>query len=56
MQSNICIANVVHHDRDLHFLGNKITNANIWKTVRASEKGSFMTFIEVNIRHPMGLL
>ena len=35
----------------LHFLGHRIRNVNIWKTVRASEKCSIITFIDVDSRH-----
>ena len=49
-------ANVVHHDLDLHFQGHDIWNVNISKTVRASEKCSIMTFIEVDICDRIGPL
>ena len=37
LSSNGIIMNVVHHDLDLYFQGQKIGNANIWKMVRANE-------------------
>ena len=46
-------ANVVHRDLDIYYQDHKIGNANMWKTVRASEKWSSMTFIEVDIRYRM---
>ena len=41
--------NAVRHNLDLHFQGNDFSNVNISKTVRASEKRSSMTFINVDI-------
>ena len=54
--SNGVIANVVHHDFDLHFRGDKIWNVNIWKMMRVSEKCSSIIFIEIDICHRMGPL
>ena len=45
--------NVVRLDLDLHFQGNKYWNVNISKTLRASEKCSSTTFIEVDICYRM---
>ena len=50
------IVNVVPLDLDLHFQGYKIWNVNISKTMRASKKCSFMTFIEVDVPNQMGPL
>ena len=50
------IAYDVPRDLDLHFQGHAILNANIWKTVRANENFSIMTFIDVGIRHRMAAL
>ena len=46
--------NAVRHDLDLHFQRNEFSNVNISKTVRASEKCSSMTFIDVDICHRRG--
>ena len=43
----------VCHDFDLQFHGHKFGNVIISKTVRASEKCSSMTFIDVDICHLM---
>ena len=45
--------NNVHRDLGLYFQVHKIGNDNIWKTVSSIEKMSIITFISVNIRHPM---
>ena len=37
LPSNGAIANIVHRDLDLHFQCHKISNANIWKSVRTSK-------------------
>ena len=44
------IANVVHRDLDLLFKVTNTNNADIWKTVKAIERISIMTFINVDIR------
>ena len=46
--------NVVDHDLGLHFQGHTFFNGNISKMVRASEKCSSMTFLEVDSCHQMG--
>ena len=51
LPSNGAIANVVHRDLDTYFQGHKIWNANIVKTVKASEKRAVVTFMEAGIRH-----
>ena len=56
LPTNGATANVVHHDLDLHFQGDKSWNVYILETVTASNKYSSMTFIEVNIWHRMGPL
>ena len=56
MPSNGATANVVHYDLDLYFEGHELLNVNISKTVRASEKCSSMTLIEVDICHRMRAL
>ena len=54
MPLNGANVNIVHHDLSLHFHSLEFLNVNISKTVRASEKCSNMTFIEVDICHGMG--
>ena len=57
MPSNGTIVNVVHHDLDLYFQGHNISGnhiiVNIWKMVRASEKCSSTSFIEVGTGYRM---
>ena len=53
LPSNGATANVVYHDFDLYFQGHEIWNVSILITVRASEKCSRSTFIEVDIAYRM---
>ena len=53
LPSNGATANVVYHDLDLHSQEHEFWNVNISKMVRASEKCSSVTFIEVDIFHRM---
>ena len=51
--SNCTTAKVVRHDLDLHFQGHEFWKVNISKIVRANEKCSGTTFIEVDICNGM---
>ena len=56
LPSNGAIANVVYRDLDQLFQGHIIRNDYIWNTVRVSEKGSLVTFIDVDIGQRIGPL
>ena len=60
MPSNGAIVIVAHRYLDLYFQGHKIsgnhTIVNIWKTVKASEKISSTSFIEIDTCHQMAPL
>ena len=55
LASNEATAIVVRRDLGFHFQGHKFWNANIWKTARASEECSIMTFVDVAILRRMAL-